>query len=164
MAARVAGWGCRFAPRSMAGSSRSLLSLASGRSTQRPVLRSPRILRASYSSAPGGSGDGPVELVYDLHAPAKPVGDNKTQPILFLHGLFGSKKNNRSISRQVHCSFTCAMIVQRTVPMLTAARMLARDLGRSVYALVRWRRGLSFFPFFFPFCSFFSSLFVFPFL
>ncbi|KUI58874.1 hypothetical protein VP1G_06120 [Cytospora mali] len=55
-----------------------------------------------------------VPLVYDLHEPAKPVSDNpdRTSPILFLHGLFGSKKNNRGISKA-----------------------LARDLGRSIYAL-----------------------------
>lgn len=40
-----------------------------------------------------------VPLVYDLHAPAKPVTDKQTAPILFLHGLFGSKKNNRTISK-----------------------------------------------------------------
>jgi hypothetical protein len=41
-----------------------------------------------------------VPLVYDLHEPAKPtVPDEKTSPILFMHGLFGSKKNNRSISK-----------------------------------------------------------------
>jgi hypothetical protein len=38
-------------------------------------------------------------LVYDLHEPAKPKFDEKTEPILFLHGLFGSKKNNRGISK-----------------------------------------------------------------
>ncbi|KAK1770572.1 hypothetical protein QBC33DRAFT_576229 [Phialemonium atrogriseum] len=53
---------------------------------------------------------GPVPLVYDLHEPAKPVTDKQTAPILFLHGLFGSKKNNRTI-------------------------ILARDLGRYVFAL-----------------------------
>ncbi|KAJ4424621.1 hypothetical protein N0V82_000753 [Gnomoniopsis sp. IMI 355080] len=55
-----------------------------------------------------------VPLVYDLHEPAKPVSDdpNRESPILFMHGLFGSKKNNRSISKA-----------------------LARDLGRSIYAL-----------------------------
>lgn len=42
-----------------------------------------------------------VSLVYDLHEPAKPVSEdpNRQSPILFMHGLFGSKKNNRSISR-----------------------------------------------------------------
>ncbi|CAK7208652.1 hypothetical protein SCUCBS95973_000174 [Sporothrix curviconia] len=65
---------------------------------------------ASYSSQ--SVDDGTVELSYDLHSPARPVADDKTQPILFLHGLFGSKKNNRTISK-----------------------MLAQDLGRSVYAL-----------------------------
>ncbi|POR33427.1 Abhydrolase domain-containing protein IMO32 [Tolypocladium paradoxum] len=51
-------------------------------------------------------------LVYDLHAPARPKTDEKQAPIVFLHGLFGSKKNNRGISKA-----------------------LARDLGRYVYAL-----------------------------
>ncbi|KAK0626665.1 Alpha/Beta hydrolase protein [Immersiella caudata] len=54
-----------------------------------------------------------VPLVYDLHSPAKPtVPDAQTSPIIIMHGLFGSKKNNRSISK-----------------------VLARDLGRHVYAL-----------------------------
>ncbi|CAK7270005.1 hypothetical protein SEPCBS57363_003886 [Sporothrix epigloea] len=57
-------------------------------------------------------GDRTVELAYDLHSPAEPVADDKTRPILFLHGLFGSKKNNRTMSK-----------------------MLAQDLGRTVYAL-----------------------------
>ncbi|EPE09681.1 abhydrolase domain-containing protein [Ophiostoma piceae UAMH 11346] len=69
-----------------------------------------RAAHAFYSSS--ASDDKPVELVYDLHRPEKPIADDKTKPILFLHGLFGSKKNNRSISK-----------------------MLARDLGRSIYAL-----------------------------
>ncbi|KAF4964122.1 hypothetical protein FSARC_7952 [Fusarium sarcochroum] len=51
-------------------------------------------------------------LVYDLHEPSQPKTDKRKSPILFLHGLFGSKKNNRGISKA-----------------------LARDLGRYVYAL-----------------------------
>ncbi|RSL91920.1 hypothetical protein CEP52_014117 [Fusarium oligoseptatum] len=51
-------------------------------------------------------------LVYDLHEPPRPITDKRKAPILFLHGLFGSKKNNRAISKA-----------------------LARDLGRYVYAL-----------------------------
>lgn len=50
--------------------------------------------RRLYSSA-----SETVPLAYDLHAPAKPVSDKESAPILFLHGLFGSKKNNRSISK-----------------------------------------------------------------
>ncbi|CAN8095716.1 unnamed protein product [Discula destructiva] len=55
-----------------------------------------------------------VPLAYDLHEPPKPMTDdpNRTSPIVFMHGLFGSKKNNRSISKA-----------------------LARDLGRSIYAV-----------------------------
>lgn len=71
----------------------------------RPVLRGlcqkglrPRVAHQSYSTL---GAIATVPLVYDLHEPAKPVSDNpnRTSPILFLHGLFGSKKNNRSISR-----------------------------------------------------------------
>lgn len=51
-------------------------------------------------------------LAYDLHQPSKPKFDEKQSPILFLHGLFGSKKNNRAISKAI-----------------------SRDLGRYVYAL-----------------------------
>ncbi|KAK0728012.1 Alpha/Beta hydrolase protein [Lasiosphaeria miniovina] len=53
-----------------------------------------------------------VPLAFDLHKPAKPVADRQTSPIIVMHGLFGSKKNNRSISK-----------------------VLARDLGRYVFAL-----------------------------
>ncbi|KAI3400174.1 hypothetical protein diail_4059 [Diaporthe ilicicola] len=85
----------------------------------RPVLRglrqtSLRPLVAHHSSGSASGAITTVPLVYDLHEPAKPVSDSpdRTSPILFLHGLFGSKKNNRSISKA-----------------------LARDLGRSIYAL-----------------------------
>ncbi|KAK3053791.1 hypothetical protein LTR09_005071 [Extremus antarcticus] len=37
-----------------------------------------------------------ITLAYDLHPPPKPASAN-APPILFLHGLFGSKKNNRSM-------------------------------------------------------------------
>ncbi len=40
-----------------------------------------------------------VSLAYDLHAPAKPLADKETSPIIIMHGLFGSKKNNRTISK-----------------------------------------------------------------
>ncbi|KAB5563376.1 Alpha/Beta hydrolase protein [Coniochaeta sp. 2T2.1] len=66
-----------------------------------------------YSSSSASTQDtAAVSLAYDHHEPPKPAVDAKTSPILFMHGLFGSKKNNRSISKQ-----------------------LARDLGRHVFAL-----------------------------
>lgn len=52
-----------------------------------------------------------VSLAFDLHEP-KQGSNPKHAPIIFMHGLFGSKKNNRSISKA-----------------------LARDLGRAVYAV-----------------------------
>ncbi|PHH67592.1 hypothetical protein CDD82_1297 [Ophiocordyceps australis] len=51
-------------------------------------------------------------LAYDLHEPAKSKFYKDQSPLIFLHGLFGSKRNNRAISK-----------------------VLARDLGRYVYAI-----------------------------
>ncbi|EGX92575.1 alpha/beta fold family hydrolase, putative [Cordyceps militaris CM01] len=53
-----------------------------------------------------------LKLAYDLHEPLKPRTTPEDAPIIFLHGLFGSKKNNRAMSKA-----------------------LARDLGRYVYAV-----------------------------
>ncbi|KAG6001750.1 hypothetical protein E4U21_003874, partial [Claviceps maximensis] len=51
-------------------------------------------------------------LAYDIYRPAKCLSHGRQPPIIFLHGLFGSKKNNRGISR-----------------------VLARDIGADVYAV-----------------------------
>jgi len=47
-----------------------------------------------------------IRLAYDLHEPptdsesGRPsTAANKVSPIIFIHGLFGSKKNNRSMSK-----------------------------------------------------------------
>lgn len=71
-------------------------------------------------------------LAYDLHEPASPRTDKKKAPILFLHGLFGSKKNNRGISKLVESSRSSLSCMTNN-----PHRALARDLGRYVYALVR---------------------------
>ncbi|KAJ9142733.1 Alpha/beta-hydrolase [Pleurostoma richardsiae] len=71
-----------------------------------------RGLGAVPAARPLSSAAKTVPLVYDLHEPPRPACDKHTSPILFMHGLFGSKKNNRSISRAI-----------------------SRDLGRYVYAL-----------------------------
>ncbi|TVY19069.1 Abhydrolase domain-containing protein [Lachnellula arida] len=68
-----------------------------------PIRRIP--WSKTFSTAPR------ISLAYDLHEPSKPS-SNAPRPIIFMHGLFGSKKNNRSISKA-----------------------LARDLGRPVYAV-----------------------------
>ncbi|TKA80011.1 hypothetical protein B0A49_00711 [Cryomyces minteri] len=72
---------------------------------------SPCQLHRSFTFAPVSNY---VKLAYDLHKPAKDTDDASTRnaPIIFIHGLFGSKKNNRSMSK-----------------------VLARDLKRSVYAV-----------------------------
>nr|POF18022.1 abhydrolase domain-containing protein c22h12.03 [Quercus suber] len=66
-----------------------------------------------FSTAPLSNG---ITLAYDLHEPPAKQDANDAvklnSPIIFIHGLFGSKKNNRSISK-----------------------VLARDLHSPVYAL-----------------------------
>ncbi|GAP87646.1 putative abhydrolase domain-containing protein [Rosellinia necatrix] len=78
----------------------------------RCILTPGRFLRPTwraYSSSPAGRG---LQLVFDHHAPPNPGRDRQDAPIIFMHGLFGSKKNNRSVSK-----------------------VLARDLKRHVYAI-----------------------------
>ncbi|KAH9221835.1 prolyl oligopeptidase-like protein [Leptodontidium sp. 2 PMI_412] len=73
-----------------------------------PLTRPSTLLcRRSYSSQKST----PLTLAYDLHSPPKPS-SSAPRAIIFMHGLFGSKKNNRSISKA-----------------------LARDLGRPIYAV-----------------------------
>ncbi|KAK4078521.1 hypothetical protein Purlil1_11919 [Purpureocillium lilacinum] len=80
---------------------------------QRTLWRSiPAPARQIRAASQGSIAEAVRPLVYDLHEPSRPKTDNQRAPIIFLHGLFGSKKNNRGISKA-----------------------LARDLGRYVYAL-----------------------------
>ncbi|PBP20256.1 esterase-lipase [Diplocarpon rosae] len=67
--------------------------------------------RATHPGRTYTSKTKPLTLSYDLHSPPKPSSTNP-RAIIFMHGLFGSKKNNRSISKA-----------------------LARDLGRPIYAV-----------------------------
>ncbi|KAK5003394.1 hypothetical protein LTR39_006434 [Cryomyces antarcticus] len=57
---------------------------------------SPHQLHRSFSSSPVSNY---VKLAYDLHKPAKDTDEASTRnaPVIFIHGLFGSKKNNRSM-------------------------------------------------------------------
>ncbi|KAI0434645.1 alpha beta hydrolase fold family [Xylaria sp. FL1042] len=73
-----------------------------------PLAVSIRSLSRAYST----TGSSRVQLVFDHHAPPKSDRHAQDSPIIFMHGLFGSKKNNRSVSK-----------------------VLARDLNRHVYAI-----------------------------
>ncbi|RDW70235.1 alpha hydrolase-6 [Coleophoma crateriformis] len=53
-----------------------------------------------------------VPLAFDLYEPPSGASDPKNGSIIFMHGLFGSKKNNRAISK-----------------------ILSRDLNRAIYAI-----------------------------
>ncbi|KAF2218265.1 abhydrolase domain-containing protein [Elsinoe ampelina] len=62
----------------------------------------------------------PLTLHHDLYPPPTTTSSPPGNPIIFLHGLFGFSKNNRTISK-----------------------ILARDLSRPVYALDLRNHGLS---------------------
>jgi len=65
-----------------------------------PTSVSAPVPTRSLAAGPGtASPFSTVPLAYDLHEPAKPVADKQTSPIIIMHGLFGSKKNNRTISK-----------------------------------------------------------------
>ncbi|EMC96883.1 hypothetical protein BAUCODRAFT_430976 [Baudoinia panamericana UAMH 10762] len=71
-----------------------------------------RVYLFAHTRRPFSTTDLPngIKLAYDLHEP--PSGAANAPPIIFIHGLFGSKKNNRSMSK-----------------------VFARDLKRPVYAI-----------------------------
>lgn len=49
-----------------------------------------------------------ITIAYDLHEPPKEKARENAAPILFIHGLFGSKANNRSVSKYaLHLSPLC---------------------------------------------------------
>ena len=70
----------------------------------RPALLSRICLRRTYAST---STNEPLKLAYELFEPDKPVASPKG-PIIFLHGLFGSKRNNRTMSK---CALLSAQFV-----------------------------------------------------
>jgi hypothetical protein len=74
------------------------------------------------------SGREVVDLAYDLHEP--PEAGPRNNPIVFIHGFFGSKKNNRSMSKYV-CGSSNLLPVTKI-----SFRVLARDLNRPIYAIV----------------------------
>ncbi|KAK3715423.1 hypothetical protein LTR37_007151 [Vermiconidia calcicola] len=64
---------------------------------QQPSSHCPsHFYRRAYSKTELGNG---VNIAYDLHEPPNNKGDARENapPIIFVHGLFGAKKNNRSI-------------------------------------------------------------------
>jgi len=71
----------------------------------RPRLNLARIVSRAVSSSPirQFSDQETVPLAFDLVEPSRTSVDGRftstTEPILFLHGFMGSKKNNRSISK-----------------------------------------------------------------
>ena len=71
-----------------------------------------------------------LSLAYTKHSVIQSNPEDTHAPLVILHGLFGSKQNNRSISKY-------AVIAIRQVGLKSDySRALARDLRRSVYALV----------------------------
>ncbi|ORY72041.1 Alpha/Beta hydrolase protein [Pseudomassariella vexata] len=72
----------------------------------------PQRLPQRQTACPYSSSSSRVPLAFEHHKPPKDGRHHQDAPIIFMHGLFGSKKNNRSVSK-----------------------VLARDLKRHVYTL-----------------------------
>ncbi|KAH8664339.1 Alpha/Beta hydrolase protein [Xylariales sp. PMI_506] len=97
---------CRAALRHLAAASPSTLR----RPTSPSCLLAASSVSRAYSSLPSTPR---VSLAYEHHPPPKAEKHSaQDAPIIFMHGLFGSRKNNRTVSR-----------------------VLARELGRHVYAV-----------------------------
>ncbi|KAI1391138.1 alpha/beta-hydrolase [Hypoxylon trugodes] len=86
------------------------MNLISNMATRRMVSPLRAVISRSYSST--AAAHSRLQLAYDHHEPPKDGRHKQDAPIIFMHGLFGSKKNNRSVSR-----------------------VLARDLKRHVYTV-----------------------------
>ncbi|KAI1000763.1 hypothetical protein K3495_g7435 [Podosphaera aphanis] len=91
------------------------LQICSSTSKKLGFLQSPKIIAVTKLHTKRWSSFGTrtsrLTLAYELYEPSK-YSATIPNPIIFMHGLFGSKKNNRGISK-----------------------VLARDLGRPVYAI-----------------------------
>ncbi|KAJ6264753.1 hypothetical protein Dda_0904 [Drechslerella dactyloides] len=100
------------------------LNFSTVRAVSRPVVRAggASLRQRLYSTA---RPDGVVRMAYNLHHPPD-GGDAKREPILFMHGLFGSKTNNRGMMLSVSV---------RTDGDLSIRRLLAKELKRPVYTL-----------------------------
>ena len=68
-----------------------------------------------------------LSLAYQLHAPSD--SEAARPALIILHGLFGSKQNNRSISKYGLLTYVLG-------PKAKSFRILAQDLRAKVYALV----------------------------
>ncbi|KAF5111336.1 hypothetical protein DV495_003955 [Geotrichum candidum] len=78
-------------------------------SLRRPFVANAARFKRFYSAASFAKDIETVDLAFDKHSPASA---SSKEPIVFLHGLFGSKVNNRTVSKA-----------------------LAGDLNRDVYCL-----------------------------
>lgn len=74
-----------------------------------------------------------LSLAYTLQNPTSSQIPLQSEPLILLHGLFGSRKNFQSIDKYVAAIPSIKYLKQRC----SQVRVLARDLNKSVYALVR---------------------------
>ena len=99
-----------------------------------PRLARPATLRlAAAGPRRAYSTDVVAPLAYDHHAPSKPRFDATHSPILFLHGLFGSKKNNRAISKLRH-SLSFSASCQNPPPALGVANVFEVERWHGTWA------------------------------
>ncbi|KAA8643625.1 putative alpha/beta hydrolase [Aspergillus tanneri] len=82
------------------------------------------------------------DLSFQVYGPEKE--EAVRSPIVFLHGLFGSKQNNRSISKLYLSKREFLAPRTHTSDLTTHDRALARDLKRQVFTLDLRNHGHSF--------------------
>lgn len=56
------------------------------------------VSRRGFSTSPKGSQKKVIELAYTRHEPADTPAESRP-PIIVMHGLFGSQRNNRTFSK-----------------------------------------------------------------
>lgn len=78
-----------------------MLSLGFHRTAIKGLFTHLPAVRATLASAPRffATETATVNLACDLHLPPNASQPREGPPIIFMHGLFGSKKNNRSVSK-----------------------------------------------------------------
>jgi len=79
----------------------TMLSPGFRRAATKGLFRRLPAARATPASTPRffATETATVNLAYDLHPPPNAGQPREGPPIIFMHGLFGSKKNNRSVSK-----------------------------------------------------------------
>lgn len=97
---------------------RALLRPLSTAPTYRTAYARAALRAFSTTDLPNG-----IKIAYDLHEPPKESSSRQNAPsIVFIHGLFGSKQNNRSMSKYAPSASTLVLSTTLTTVQSLRAR------------------------------------------